>query len=41
MLKLTVAGLLIWGFWEPLQPARQFTANALYGVADVIYTENN
>jgi len=40
MLKLTVAGLLLWVFWSPLQPIRQVTASVLHTAADAIYSQN-
>ena len=36
MLRLTVAALLIWLLWEPIQPVRTVTAEALYTAGDLI-----
>jgi hypothetical protein len=34
MLRLTIAALLLWGFWGPLHPVRSVTADLLSTTAD-------
>ena len=36
MLRLTIAALLLWGFWAPLQPVRGVTADVLTTTADLL-----
>ena len=36
MLRLLITALLLWGFWEPLRPIRNVTAQALDTAADLI-----
>jgi hypothetical protein len=36
MLRLTIAALLLWGFWGPLQPVRNVTADLLSTSADLL-----
>ena len=36
MLKILIAGILLWLLWEPIRPVRTVTASALYTAADLI-----
>ena len=36
MLKLVVAGALLYFLWEPIRPVRHVTAEALYTAGDLI-----
>ena len=36
MLRLTIAALLLWGFWGPLYPVRSVTADLLNTTADLL-----
>ena len=36
MLRLTIAALLLWGFWGPLYPVRLVTADLLHTTGDLI-----
>jgi len=36
MLRLTIAALLLWGFWGPLYPVRSVTADVLSTTADLL-----
>jgi hypothetical protein len=36
MLRLVIAGTLLWLLWEPIRPVRHVTADALHTAADLI-----
>jgi len=36
MMRLLIAGTLLWVFWEPIRPIRTVTAQALDTAADII-----
>jgi hypothetical protein len=36
MMRLLIAGTLLWVFWEPIRPIRNVTAQALDTAADLI-----
>ena len=36
MLRLLIAGTLLWLLWEPIRPVRLVTAEALYTAGDLI-----
>ncbi len=36
MLKVLIAALLLYWFWEPLRPVRTVTAEALYTAAEMV-----
>jgi len=36
MIRLTIAALLLWGFWGPLYPVRSVTADVLSTTADLL-----
>ena len=36
MLKVLIAALLLYWFWEPLRPVRSVTADALYTAAEMV-----
>jgi hypothetical protein len=36
MLRLLIAGTLLWLLWEPIRPVRHVTAEALYTAGDLI-----
>ena len=36
MLRLVIAGALLYTFWGPMQPIRSVTAQALYTAGDLI-----
>jgi len=36
MVRLSVAAVLLWLLWEPIQPVRHVTAEALYTAGDLI-----
>ena len=36
MLKLLIAGTLLWLLWEPIRPVRTVTAGVLHTAADLI-----
>jgi hypothetical protein len=36
MLKVLIAALLLYWFWEPIRPIRTVTADALYTAAEMV-----
>jgi hypothetical protein len=36
MLRLLIAGTVLWLLWEPIRPVRTVTAQALYTAGDLI-----
>ncbi len=36
MLRLVIAGTLLWLLWEPIRPVRTVTADVLYTAGDLI-----
>ena len=36
MLRLLIAGTLLWLLWEPIRPIRTVTADALHTAADLV-----
>ena len=36
MLRLLIAGTLLWLLWEPIRPVRTVTADALHTAADLV-----
>ena len=36
MLKLLIAGTLLWLLWEPIRPVRTVTADLLYTAGDLV-----
>ena len=36
MIRLLIAGTLLWLLWEPIRPVRLVTAEALYTAGDLI-----